>query len=201
MEKAAVNLKGDSLMDAQNTAMLAQKFFYQSSGPEDDLQAFRYAKGPASQGDGACLLILALLHLEQRIPSADLQRGLTFLNKSCDTDYFKAFRHLGLLYLKGDLLPLDKARAVSCFEKARALGDITAVYLLGTCYETGCGTLKNPEKAFQLYLEGSERGDHVAEPAIRAVARCLLNGIGTKKDPSRAAAWLHAHKTVPFSDV
>lgn len=59
----------------------------------------------------------------------------------------KAPRYLGLMYLHGNGIAADAARAFAQFQQAADKGDITAQYWLGYLYENGSGTAQDLAQA------------------------------------------------------
>ena len=55
----------------------------------------------------------------------------------------------------------DMAAAVKWYKLAAAQNHVTAVYLLGTCYELGQGTQKNDIEAIRCYYKAAMMGDKV----------------------------------------
>lgn len=53
---------------------------------------------------------------------------------------------------------IKEKEAVKWYRKAAELGEKTAQYLLGTCYENGRGVPKNEDEAAKWYRESSEQG-------------------------------------------
>ena len=85
--------------------------------------------------------------------------------------HLKAKRYLGLMYLNGEGVAKDEAKAFDYFKQASEQGDITSQYWLGFCYENGIGTPKDLNQAMSWYQKSTQRGDHISQPAIDALKR------------------------------
>ena len=59
-----------------------------------------------------------------------------------------------------------------------------AYYLLGHCYEEGCGVKQNFKEAFDMYQKSSDLEESTG---ILSLARCYEEGIGVKNDYKKAA--------------
>lgn len=72
------------------------------------------------------------------------------------------------------------------YEKAAENGDPFAQYFLGLMYLTGKGALKNPEKAFDWFLQAARRNVPEAQYWL---ADCYAHGRGTAKSDREAMRW------------
>lgn len=96
-------------------------------------------------------------------------------------------------YLHGTHFDQDIPKGIRLLKAACKAGNASACFDLAYSFEVGAGVAKNPERAFQLYMEASMRGD---KEATRHVARCLWHGIGAPKNRILADLW---GKGVSFS--
>ena len=64
--------------------------------------------------------------------------------------------------------------------------DWDSMYELGLCYANGNGTDKNPEEAFECFLNSAKHGHKEAQ---YAVATCYDCGRGVKENPNEALYW------------
>ncbi len=113
-------------------------------------------------------------------------REATKIYKSLlDIDETKAIAEykLGLAYLKGRGVDIDKACAFEYFKKGAQDGYESASFILGECYFYGIGCEQNLSLAFDCYRRAAESGDGFAHNAL---GECLENGFGTATDISGA---------------
>ena len=79
----------------------------------------------------------------------------------------------------------DSKLAFFCVNKAAELSDNDSYtcFLLGECYENGCGTEKSFEKAFEYYSIAAKDEE---SSFIEKLSECYKNGIGTPVDEKKA---------------
>ncbi len=111
------------------------------------------------------------------------EKAAAMLIRSMEQGNTEAAFLLGGYYQKGEGIPADMAKAVSCYETAAKAGNHNAEFILAGLYENGTGVEKDLKKAFEYYLAAAN-GNH--QQAIKETARCYEFGIGTEKDPVKA---------------
>ncbi|WP_145995083.1 alpha/beta hydrolase-fold protein [Megasphaera vaginalis (ex Bordigoni et al. 2020)] len=94
----------------------------------------------------------------------------------------KAARYLGLLSLSDRKMKARTKQAFTYFMKGAENGDITSMYYLGRCYETGTGTKQNIQLAYHWYKEAAKREDIIAAPAMAALASLYERGLGAEQN-------------------
>ena len=70
---------------------------------------------------------------------------------------------LGVMYLEGDGVARDLAKAVKWWRKAAEQGDVMAQYLLGVMYNLGLGVTEDEEEAARWFREAAEQGHAEAQ--------------------------------------
>lgn len=90
---------------------------------------------------------------------------------------------LAQMYLAGDGVPRDEAKAFYLASNASAAGDIDAKELLGRLYAEGRGVRRDDELAISL-LRAAVDGGNV--PALTDLGRMIETGRGTAPDPEAA---------------
>ena len=83
--------------------------------------------------------------------------------------------------------PKDSNKAFEYYSKAAKLGDVTAFYNLGICYEYGTGCVKNLSKAFSNYKSSADLGD---ADALYKVGCFYRDGFGVTKNITSAKEFL-----------
>lgn len=83
---------------------------------------------------------------------------------------------------------LDRAAAVTMYEKAFELGDLASGSNLGTIYANGNEAVPaDPAKGLEWFTRAADAGH---APAMRNLAVCYEQGIGTDADLGKAVEWL-----------
>jgi TPR repeat protein len=98
-----------------------------------------------------------------------------------------ASNNLALLYLNGQGVEKDAAKAVELYTVAANLGNAISQRKLGECYEKGEGVEENAAEAVKWYAQAAEKKDAVA---MTNLARCYALGNGVEeRDLVIAANW------------
>lgn len=91
--------------------------------------------------------------------------------------------NLGTLYLHGDGVPRDYAKALHYYQLAGDKGYDTALYNLGIVYDQGFGVAKDAAKAAEYYRKAADKGNL---DAMVNLASLYYNGEGVKQDRAKA---------------
>ena len=67
----------------------------------------------------------------------DYETAFALYKKSAEAGNVTALSNLGYCYYYGRSIPVDKAKAHECWEKAAILGDVCAIYKVGDMYRNG----------------------------------------------------------------
>lgn len=86
----------------------------------------------------------------------------------------------------------DAREAAKWYELAAEGGEPWAMLNLAFLYHDGRLGQPDPEKAFTYFKMAGEKGNHLLGYANTAI--CYQNGLGTAKDPQKAAALFAAHR-------
>lgn len=92
----------------------------------------------------------------------------------------------GMQYYNGDGVQRDLITAASYFEKAAELGDSTAQYNIGQCYEKAIGVKQSDTKALYWYSKAAENGD---VEATSNLGMYYYTGKGTPVNYSKAVQY------------
>lgn len=93
---------------------------------------------------------------------------------------------LGKMYLLGQFVSTNKAKALEWFQKAAIQGNSEAQLLLGILYSSGEGIPKDAGKAMEWFQEAAAQGNAKAQYGI---GKLYLTGDGVSKDPNKAMEW------------
>lgn len=93
----------------------------------------------------------------------------------------------GYIYLEGEGVAPDEAKAFTWFQRAATAGDSTAMRWIGHLYRVGRAVEADPATARHWYWKGAEAGDvtSMVHFGIR-----LLDGDGGDKDAAAGKGWL-----------
>jgi len=84
-----------------------------------------------------------------------------------------AMTALANLYLFGERVPRDPARAASWFPQAAERGDMTAQLNLGDLYRQGLGVVKNKIKSYFWLNRAAEQGNDWAKTTQQQLAKSM----------------------------
>jgi uncharacterized protein len=117
------------------------------------------------------------------------EEALVWQQKAVDAGYVNAAVYLGQMYLDGQAVPQDFARAKELFELAAAQGDSAAFTALAWIYRAGVGVPQDYARALSFYREGAALGN---DWAMTNIAEFYKEGLGLAADPSQAERWYTA---------
>ena len=102
-----------------------------------------------------------------------------------DAGYSQGMFGLADMKMAGKGIPLDVKGAVALYEAAAGLGNIPALFRLGTVYWAQ-GDNYRPEKSYECFVKSAEAG---FPPAYNCLGDCHFYGIGTPKNVDEAVRW------------
>ena len=111
----------------------------------------------------------------QEQKKGNLAETVKWMQKSADANYAKAQTHLAMMYMEGNGVEKDNARAMALLEKAAKQGEPLALLNLGMLHANGDGVQQNDSIALAYFREGlagdglSERNRSLAESMSRAI--------------------------------
>jgi TPR repeat protein len=113
--------------------------------------------------------------------------GLTALEAAAASGNADALAALGQLYLTGQQVSTDAARAIPLLERGAKAGSADAAAYLAELYTRGQQAPRDEKKAFTYTLQAARGG---VRTAIYNLGALYANGSGTKADYTEALAWL-----------
>ncbi|WP_025312447.1 tetratricopeptide repeat protein [Roseicyclus elongatus] len=160
---------------------------------EDVEQAIAYYRQAIALGDTEAMVTLAQMHRLGRGVPRDGDEMLRLLEMATEAGYHRARSTLLELYLTGDDVPPgtsvqlpDASRAVPILTELARDGDVAAALRLAQLYDRGApGIAPDPRRRYGWVGFAAENG---SPEAIATRAFFLEQGIGTERDPARAAA-------------
>lgn len=102
-----------------------------------------------------------------------------------DAGYSQGMFGLADMKMAGKSIPLDVKGAVDLYSAAAGMGNIPAMFRLGTIYWAE-GDYYDPGQAYQNFVRCAEAG---FPPAYNCLGDCHFHGIGTPKDVPEAVKW------------
>lgn len=112
--------------------------------------------------------------------------ALVWQQKAVDAGYVNAAVYLGQMYLDGQAVPQDFAKAKELFELAASKGDTAAFTALAWIYRAGVGVPQDYGRALSYYREGAALGN---DWAMTNIAEFYMEGFGVAADPAEAVRW------------
>lgn len=127
-------------------------------------------------------LFLAAAMLSASAMSADINSIQSLANQGD----VKAQNFLGLLYLIGEGVPQDDAKAIQWYEKSANQGDVKAQNFLGKAHYDGQIVRQNYANAFQWYEKSANQGNVYGQSNLGLM---YYNGQGVRQDYGNAKRW------------
>ena len=97
------------------------------------------------------LYLMAIIHLSPASHHFNMRKGIALLERAVFQNYGPALDELAGLYLAGEGVEKNEAKALHYYIQASHLGYGPSQFNCGIMYKEGQGTEKNPQKAY-LYL-------------------------------------------------
>ena len=162
---------------------------------EDVARAVEFYEEAVAAGDPAAATTLAMMHRLGRGVPRDPERMMALMQQGAEAGYHFAQYRLAQTYLSGEGVPddaqadlglPDPVAAIPYLAGAARAGNDEAARDLAQLYATGApGLNPNPARRFRWTGFLADKGD---APAMALRAFFFEQGIGTERDPERAAA-------------
>lgn len=115
----------------------------------------------------------------------ECRKAADMFRQVADAGYSQGMFGLADMKMAGRGIPLDVKGAIDLYEAAAGLGNVPAIFRLGTVFWAQ-GDNYQPERSFQCFVQSAEAG---FPPAYNCLGDCYFHGIGTPKDESKAVEW------------
>ena len=142
-------------------------------------------KQDADRGIPAACYNLGVWYLRDQ-EHRDYEAARLAFEGAAESGFAPAQSALGYMYLRGQGVDYDAAKAVELFERAAATGFAEARYRLGELRAVGFGAEEDAEAA-RRDIEAAAEASHPA--AMSQLAYCLSQGIGGEADPEGSTNW------------
>jgi TPR repeat protein len=184
-EACAGDGKGES--HAACAADLAQLLVLDIDPPQY-VRAYKLAELAAKSGNALGQSVAAYLLYNGLGVERDAEQARVWAESGAAQGEPFSYGTLVEIYLRGEGVPADKARALKYLEQLEGVDASWADRQLGYIYRDGMGDLPpDPEKSVQYFVRAAERGDR---KAAGEVGRNLYESIGTGGNFSEAFRWL-----------
>ena len=129
------------------------------------------------------------------VPQND-EIALDWFKRAAKAGHAVAMRSLGIFYKTGRGTKQDPSEAARWYRKAINAGDGQSAYYLGKMYlrsdaSQDGGLKRNPQKAYELFKDGAEKGSADAKYML---GECLYYGTGCEEDYWKAKRMLNEAK-------
>lgn len=112
--------------------------------------------------------------------------AIVWQQRAADQGYQAAVVNLGQMYLDGQAVEQDYAKAYQLFTDAAAAEEPAAYTALGWVYRAGVGVPQDYREAMYWYTRGADIGN---DWAMTNIAELHQNGKGFPRDPQKAVEW------------
>lgn len=186
--------KLDEEMDAEKRVVPQDKAFAESflyhpqyycldgEMPQDEVEAVRWYRKAADQGDDFSQFFLGFCHANGRggVPLDDVEAAKWY-RKAADQGNPEAQYDLGLCYAQGWGVPKNEEEAVKWYQKAAKQGEDYAEFALGFCYANGRGVAKSIALA-DMWLSARYNLDM---QGLTGFSRNWRDALGSKMSPQQ----------------
>ena len=144
------------------------------------------------------LVAAAVLLLAAPLQAGPLEDGMAAIGRSNFAEARKGFEvgvaagdpeaayHLGVMYDRGEGMPIDAAKAVANYRIAAAAGFSFGIHNLAESLRTGSGVTEDMAEARRLFLEAAKLGN---ASSMHSYATALALGDGGPVDKEQAVFW------------
>jgi TPR repeat protein len=112
------------------------------------LQALETLSPLGDKNDPQALYLMGVIYLSPKLKYFNPSKGVTLLEKAVFQNYGPAIDELAGLYLAGDGVPKDEAKALHYYRQGSYLGYGPSQFNCGIMYKEGQGTEKDPVQAY-----------------------------------------------------
>lgn len=154
---------------------------------EEQAQGVAWLRSAVDQGHTSAICPLADALRKGKGTEVNLKEAHHLMVQGAELGISECQCHMGIDYMYGDQVPVDKERAHDWFQIASLQGDLWATYLLGMTYEAGDGVAQDHVKAFECFMQASK-----AEfpGAFFRIGRALMRGHGVPINKPSGVKWL-----------
>ena len=137
----------------------------------------------SEQAQKLCMDAVAIISRE--CTEEECRQAADMFRQVADAGYSQGMFGLADMKMSGKGIPLDVHGAIDLYEAAAGLGNIPALFRLGTVHWAQ-GEFYLPEKSYECFVKCAEAG---FPPAYNCLGDCHFHGIGTPKNVDEAVKW------------
>ena len=120
------------------------------------------------------------------------KKAVRCFQRAADLGNITAMNHLGIAYVKGSGVKLDKKKAAAYYRMAADRGDAEAQFNFGNCLAGGNGVAQDHAEARRFFELAANQGYTEAEHNLGCV---YAKGYGVAPNAAEAASWLERAAT------
>jgi TPR repeat protein len=178
-------VKFEKLAYAQN--VIAERFFYGVGIPNDDVEAVKWFRLAAAQGDATAQKNLGWMYFYGAGVPENAVEAVSWFRLSAVSGNRDGEFALAVMYDEGAGIGEDDAQAINWYTLAAKQGQIGAQLQLGVMYAAGEGVVEDDVVAVKWYRAAAMQGVPAAQLML---GRMYRDGEGVPKDLVTAYAWL-----------
>jgi TPR repeat protein len=152
----------------------------------DDAAAVEWYRRAAAAGYSDAETALAIMVLEGRGTTKDIQEALRLLRAAADKNNVDAIYNLGLVLHEGKIVSKDELQAAQLFMKGADLGHVPSMVQIGVMYFNGVGVQADHGKAVAWFKRAAALGN---PHAMVNLGLTYVKGEGVEMDFIKAAMW------------
>lgn len=150
--------------DPEGMYLYAECLIFAKGVPKDPQRALTLLTSAAEFGNVQAMSMLGDLY-KKGIPGVlppDLSESFRLYSRAADKGLLDAQGNLGVLYINGQGVERDPAKAVELFKDGAERGNAFCAYSYAMCLQGGVGVTANPELAQSFYIRAAEGGNKAA---------------------------------------
>ncbi|MBQ9950171.1 MAG: sel1 repeat family protein [Clostridia bacterium] len=191
MERA----RSENAQDEYELGLFAKELFYNNREKQYAILAAEMFKSAAEKEYPPAQFEYGLCCGDGRGTYVDYEQAVRWHKRAYENGEIRSLTSLGMCYLHGKGVAMDKGHALECFSLAARQGDSEAKYRLSKFYSTH-GSENEQETAFSLCTEAADSGHLKAQHLLGSFYE---HGVGTEADMVQAVKWYMAASDKGFA--
>ena len=158
-------------------------YYYGTAITKDYNEALKWFEKAAKKGDTFSQYHLGLMYLNGFGVEKNIDIAIVHMKKAAEKNFSKAHNILGMIF-ENELLSYDNSRL--WYEKGVALGNVDAMFNLGSLYEKGIGVEPSLSKAIDLYHKACDVNKDISSEAAYRLGYAYYDGEGVDHNIKQA---------------
>ena len=167
---------------------LGTEFLFETDDPHKHSEGMKLLEKAVQLGSGYAMFNIGTVFGRGISTEIDQNLAQYWWQRAAEYGVYNAYASLGQLYCYPGI-DADKSQGFLFCAVAADAGIPLALRNVGICYEKGIGVVQNQQKAFEFYNKAYCASHEGA--TVSALARCLIQGIGTKQDVKKGMELLN----------